>query len=40
MGTLAGMVGVLSQDAFSEAPKVARVNTPRTVHLAQRWYQV
>ena len=31
MGTLAGMVGVLSQDAFSEAPKVARVNTPRTM---------
>lgn len=31
MGTLAGMFGVLSQDAFSEAPKVARVNTPRSV---------
>lgn len=31
MGTLAGMFGVLSQDAFSEAPKVARVNTPRTM---------
>lgn len=31
MGTLAGMLGVLSQDAFSEAPKVARVNTPRTM---------